>query len=442
MKNRACTLLALVMLLPAVSYAQVDISVDTVTMVVSSQIMYDGQLVDYFQLHTNDNDLRFIEDSAYIKLTGFISGLDTANLPDAIVWMKTNNPMIGDSWDGMIPEDSILPTHEMIAGQKQVTVGAGMFTVWQVDVWRLDGEYIGEKWWMDGVGLIGWSFSFCNETFGLELLDYAVAPSGDFWPHTVGDQYVIASIGDFTTTDADYAVVPIVVDGNGADWAGYVPVVQDPSGDDTTAYNGCDIKDLYVAADDTYLYLMVDFWDGAPDIGWAAASSPAYQFILDEYNGGAYGFDVDYVASSWTLSGINLDTAGADVTALSVLEVRVPLVNIGYYGMELPGYYIKVGDGIYDASCYNTVRLPAYCPIAVSGDVNGDYGVMASDIIYLVNYVLKGGPDPIPCPAAGDATGDGEVKSSDIIYLVNYVFKAGPYPTDVCSLIPGVWSCP
>jgi len=82
------------------------------------------------------------------------------------------------------------------------------------------------------------------------------------------------------------------------------------------------------------------------------------------------------------------------------------------------------------------------CPIATAGDANGDGEVKSSDIIYLVNYVLKAGPAPLPCEAAGDANGDGEVKSSDIIYLVNYVLKAGPAPADICALIPSVWSCP
>lgn len=82
------------------------------------------------------------------------------------------------------------------------------------------------------------------------------------------------------------------------------------------------------------------------------------------------------------------------------------------------------------------------CPIAVSGDANEDGEVKSSDIIYLVNYVLKAGPAPQPCEAAGDANGDGEVKSSDIIYVVNYVLKAGPAPADICALIPSVWSCP
>lgn len=82
------------------------------------------------------------------------------------------------------------------------------------------------------------------------------------------------------------------------------------------------------------------------------------------------------------------------------------------------------------------------CPIGATGDANEDATITSADIIYLVNYVFKGGATPIPCEAVGDVNCDGSVTSADIIYLVNYVFKGGAPPCDVCTLIPGTWSCP
>ena len=83
------------------------------------------------------------------------------------------------------------------------------------------------------------------------------------------------------------------------------------------------------------------------------------------------------------------------------------------------------------------------CPIPPggTGDVNQAGGIVTSDIIYLVNYVLKAGPAPLPCPASGDVNCDGIVSNSDIIYLVNFVLKGGSAPCDACTLIPGTWSC-
>jgi hypothetical protein len=77
-----------------------------------------------------------------------------------------------------------------------------------------------------------------------------------------------------------------------------------------------------------------------------------------------------------------------------------------------------------------------------TGDVNSDSVITASDIIYVVSYVFKSGPEPVPCVAVGDINCSGDITSADIISLVNYVFRSGAEPCDVCSLIPGIWSCP
>ena len=72
------------------------------------------------------------------------------------------------------------------------------------------------------------------------------------------------------------------------------------------------------------------------------------------------------------------------------------------------------------------------------GDVNGDGSITASDIIYLVNHVFKGGVAPI-CLDDGDANDDGGMTSSDIIYLVNYVFKGGADPAECPVPVPYVF---
>jgi hypothetical protein len=61
------------------------------------------------------------------------------------------------------------------------------------------------------------------------------------------------------------------------------------------------------------------------------------------------------------------------------------------------------------------------------GDANGDGIIELGDIVYLINYVFRGG-DP-PCPMeAGDANCDGIVELGDIVYLINYVYRSGPPP--------------
>jgi hypothetical protein len=62
------------------------------------------------------------------------------------------------------------------------------------------------------------------------------------------------------------------------------------------------------------------------------------------------------------------------------------------------------------------------------GDVNNNSFITSADIIYLVNYVFKGGPAPLPVVESGDVNCNSVISSADIIYLVNYVFKGGPAP--------------
>src|SRR4030066_154661 len=73
---------------------------------------------------------------------------------------------------------------------------------------------------------------------------------------------------------------------------------------------------------------------------------------------------------------------------------------------------------------------------AKAGDTNANNQINLGDIVYLVNFVFKGGAAPSPV-CRGDANGSGGALSlPDIIYLVNFVFKgtAAPVKSDVCCL--------
>ena len=65
--------------------------------------------------------------------------------------------------------------------------------------------------------------------------------------------------------------------------------------------------------------------------------------------------------------------------------------------------------------------------IYILGDANNDKKLNVSDVIYLINYLFKGGAEPVPVEA-GDANCDGHNNVSDVIYLINYLFKGGPEP--------------
>ncbi len=91
--------------------------------------------------------------------------------------------------------------------------------------------------------------------------------------------------------------------------------------------------------------------------------------------------------------------------------------------------FCSFGDGACDPDCF--IGTDPDCPTYTCGDVNGNGVINSADIIYLVNYVFKGGPAPEPIET-GDVNNNGAINSADIIYLVNYIFKGGSSP--VCGI--------
>jgi hypothetical protein len=63
----------------------------------------------------------------------------------------------------------------------------------------------------------------------------------------------------------------------------------------------------------------------------------------------------------------------------------------------------------------------------VRGDADGDGEITTTDVVYLINYLFIGGPDPVPFDA-GDANSDGIINGADVVYLINYLFIGGPPP--------------
>ncbi len=65
------------------------------------------------------------------------------------------------------------------------------------------------------------------------------------------------------------------------------------------------------------------------------------------------------------------------------------------------------------------------------GDANNDGAINIGDAVYIINYIFKSGPAPIPYAlCSGDANCDCAVNIADAVYLINYIFKSGPPPCD------------
>jgi len=66
----------------------------------------------------------------------------------------------------------------------------------------------------------------------------------------------------------------------------------------------------------------------------------------------------------------------------------------------------------------------------ICGDVDGVEGITILDVVYLINYKYKDGPDPFCSPVEGcaDVNSDGTISILDVVYIINYKYKDGPDP--------------
>jgi len=63
----------------------------------------------------------------------------------------------------------------------------------------------------------------------------------------------------------------------------------------------------------------------------------------------------------------------------------------------------------------------------VCGDVNADGEVSVPDVVYMVNWLFRSGPDLCP-ELMGDVNPDRGVTIGDAVYLINYLLKSGDDP--------------
>jgi hypothetical protein len=61
------------------------------------------------------------------------------------------------------------------------------------------------------------------------------------------------------------------------------------------------------------------------------------------------------------------------------------------------------------------------------GDANGDQMLNMLDIMYIINYLYKGGNEPAQMDAA-DTNADLIINLMDASYLVNFFYLGGPPP--------------
>ncbi len=137
------------------------------------------------------------------------------------------------------------------------------------------------------------------------------------------------------------------------------------------------------------------------------------------------------------LENINLPTASSTISPGDSLDLILDLDLSLLPDEDTIVFYITLCTTDPDFFLSNTSLCPEIKVILlntsccqVRGDALHDNGlVLVNDLVYLVNYVFKGGPPP-ECLEEGDVILplDGLILVNDLVLLVNYVFKGGPPP--------------
>lgn len=96
-------------------------------------------------------------------------------------------------------------------------------------------------------------------------------------------------------------------------------------------------------------------------------------------------------------------------------------------GLEPDSIYyfaIRTADEADNWSGVSNIFSTAYYSCA---DINSDANINLLDIVFLMNYLYRGGPKPYDI-ANSDVNGDGQINILDNSYLINYLYKDGPEP--------------
>ena len=112
----------------------------------------------------------------------------------------------------------------------------------------------------------------------------------------------------------------------------------------------------------------------------------------------------DWVEKTYDLSEFGGDT----------VQIRFSFLS-DYDWAQFEGWYV------------DDVEIVPYNPEFIRGDCNRDGTVGPGDVVYLINYLFRNGPEPVPLQA-GDCNCDGSVGPGDVVYLINYLFRNGSRP--------------
>jgi len=148
----------------------------------------------------------------------------------------------------------------------------------------------------------------------------------------------------------------------------------------------------------------------AIELTWDAVAGNTYHIYRREATSGGSFFRIDDVSGS-------LDNPG--VSGGSFIDYDVD-------GITDYHYLIIAEDESRNLGLHsNYISVPSVQ--FMCADANSDGTVNILDIVFIINYKYKDGPEPVYLESC-EVNGDGKINILDVVYILNYKYKEGPPP--------------
>jgi len=183
-------------------------------------------------------------------------------------------------------------------------------------------------------------------------------------------------------------------------------------------------------------------FDKIPDIIAMGGSSDRKVYALDGIDGSElWSFETGGEVNNVLAYDVDNDEQ-VDVVAGS--DDQILYVINGADGTEMFSYstsgdvmHVQIGDisgdGLPNIACITfgsnglvyAFKSLATGPIYACGDVNGDEDINIFDIVYIIDFLYRDGPEPVDLWTA-DVNGDEDINIFDIVYLIDFLYRDGP----------------
>ncbi len=96
---------------------------------------------------------------------------------------------------------------------------------------------------------------------------------------------------------------------------------------------------------------------------------------------------------------------------------------------QSPVFFRAIGYDATSLSGSSAILMSYDCAnFFVKGDYNGDVQLTLQDLVYLVDFVLNGGPPPAGGVGRADANCDNNINVTDVVYFMNFMFGSAGSP--------------